>query len=84
VLPDVWAGPAAVALVALSAWYVLRRGDPERPWHGSLLVTGTALLLTSPAYYWYAPLVVALVAMGGPWERLAVAAAGTVLYVEDA
>jgi hypothetical protein len=84
VLPDAWAGPTAVALVALSAWYVLRRGDPERPWHGSLLVTGTALLLTSPAYYWYALLVVALVAMGGPWEWLAVAAAGTVLYVADA
>ncbi|MFC5856004.1 glycosyltransferase 87 family protein [Streptomyces chlorus] len=83
VLPDAWAAPAAVALVALSAWYVLRRGDPERPWHGSLLVAGTALLLTSPAYYWYALLVVALVAMGGPWEWLAVAAAGTVLYVAD-
>ncbi|MCN9241077.1 glycosyltransferase 87 family protein [Streptomyces sp. RY43-2] len=84
VLPDAWAGPAAVALVALSAWYVLRRGDPKRPWHGSLLVTGTALLLTSPAYYWYALLVVALVAMGGRWEWLAVAAAGTVLYVAGA
>ncbi|REE57660.1 uncharacterized protein DUF2029 [Streptomyces sp. 3212.3] len=84
VLPDAWAGPAAVALVALSAWYVLRRGDPERPWHGSLLVTGTTLLLTSPAYYWYALLVVALVAMGGRWEWLAVAAAGTVLYIADA
>ncbi|MFF4795500.1 glycosyltransferase 87 family protein [Streptomyces sp. NPDC001276] len=83
VLPDAWAGPAAVALVVLSAWYVLRRGDPERPWHGSLLVTGTALLLTSPVYYWYALLVVALVTMGGPWEWLAVAAAGTVLYVAD-
>ncbi|WP_107459360.1 glycosyltransferase 87 family protein [Streptomyces colonosanans] len=84
VLPDTWAGPAAVTLVALSAWHVLRRGDPERPWHGSLLVTGTALLLTSPAYYWYALLVVALVAMGGQWEWLAVAAAGTVLYVAGA
>ncbi|MGW2939287.1 glycosyltransferase 87 family protein [Streptomyces sp. NPDC001156] len=84
VLPAAWAGPAAAVLVALSAWYVLRRGDPERPWHGSLLVTGTALLLASPAYYWYALLVVALVAMGGRWEWLAVAAAGTALYVADA
>ncbi|MGV9248815.1 hypothetical protein [Streptomyces sp. NPDC003710] len=83
VLPDAWAAPAAVALVALSAWYVLQRGDPERPWHGSLLVAGTALLLTSPAYYWYALLVVALLAMGGPWAWLGVAAAGTVLYVVD-
>ncbi|MEW2492388.1 glycosyltransferase 87 family protein [Streptomyces nodosus] len=84
VLPDVWAGPAAAALVALSAWYVLRRGDPERPWHGSLLVTGTALLVVSPAYFWYALLVVALVAMGGRGEWLVVAAAGTALYIADA
>ncbi|MEU6094352.1 glycosyltransferase 87 family protein [Streptomyces sp. NPDC047079] len=83
-LPDVWAAPAAAILIALSAVYVLRRGDPERPWLGSLLVTGTALLLTSPAYYWYALLVVALVALGGRWEWLAVPAAGTVLYIGDA
>ncbi|MFF3733983.1 glycosyltransferase 87 family protein [Streptomyces sp. NPDC002476] len=83
VLPDAWAGPAAAVLVALTAWYVLRHGDPERPWYGSLLVTGTALLLASPAYYWYALLVVALVAMGGPGEWLAVAASGTVLYVAN-
>ncbi|MEV6024817.1 glycosyltransferase 87 family protein [Streptomyces sp. NPDC052036] len=84
VLPDPWAGPAAVAVVALSALYVLRRSDPERPWHGSLLVTGIALLVTSPAYYWYALLVVALAAMSGRWEWLAVAAASTMLYVADA
>ncbi|MFB7496647.1 glycosyltransferase 87 family protein [Streptomyces sp. NPDC056161] len=84
VLPNQWAAPAAVALVALSAWYVLRRGDPQRPWHGALLVTGIALLLTSPGYYWYALLVVALVAMGGRGEWLTVTVASTVLYIADA
>ncbi|MDF2258191.1 glycosyltransferase 87 family protein [Streptomyces ferralitis] len=84
VLPDAWAGPVAIAAIALAALYVLRRGDPQRPWRGALLVTGTALLVTSPGYYWYALLVVALVALDGRWEWLAVPAAGMVLYIETA
>jgi hypothetical protein len=81
VLPDPAAGPAAAVMLLLTALYVLRRGDPARPWSGALLVTGTALLLTSPAYSWYALLVVALVALDGRWEWLAVPAAGAVLYI---
>ncbi len=84
VLPDSWAGPAAVLAIAAAAGYVLLRGDPEQPWRGALLVTGTAFLVTSPAFYWYALLVVALVVLDGRWEWLAVPAAGIVLYVEDA
>ncbi|MCZ4119202.1 glycosyltransferase family 87 protein [Streptomyces sp. H39-S7] len=80
-LPDSVAAPLAVVLIALTALYVLRRGDPGRPWSGALLVTGTALLLTSPSYYWYALLVVALVALDGRWEWLTVPLAGTVLYI---
>lgn len=81
VLPDPAAGPAAAVMLLLTALYVLRRGDPARPWSGALLVTGTALLLTSPAYSWYALLVVALVALDGRWEWLAIPAAGAVLYI---
>jgi hypothetical protein len=84
VLPDSWAGPAAVVVIAIVALHVLRRGDPDRPWRGALLVTGTAFLVTSPAFYWYALLVVALVALDGRWEWLTIPAAGTVLYVEGA
>ncbi|WP_277440554.1 glycosyltransferase family 87 protein [Streptomyces sp. SPB162] len=80
-LPDSVAAPLAVILIALTAVYVMRRGDPTRPWSGALLVTGTALLLTSPSYYWYALLVIALVALDGRWEWLAVPLAGTVLYI---
>lgn len=83
-LPDQAAGPAAVILLLLTALYVLRRGDPARPWSGALLVTGTTLLLTSPAYSWYALLVVALVALDGRWEWLTVPAAGAALYVGGA
>ncbi|MEU6850054.1 glycosyltransferase family 87 protein [Actinacidiphila alni] len=83
VLPDGAAGPAAVAGVLAVALYVLRRGDPGRPWRGALTVTGTALLLTSPSYYWYALLIVGLVALDGRWEWLAVPLAGLALYAGD-
>lgn len=74
--------PYAAALVMLAVLaYVLRRGDPERPCHGALLVTGTALLLAAPAYPWYALLVVALAALDGRWEWLGLAAAGEALYL---
>ncbi|MFJ3217487.1 hypothetical protein ACIPLC_16410 [Kitasatospora sp. NPDC086801] len=80
-LPDAllpWAAGAVLAAVAL---WVLRRGDPARPWDGALLVSGTALLLAAPAYPWYGLLVVALVGLTGRWEWLAVPAAGQYLYL---
>ncbi|MFF1542648.1 glycosyltransferase 87 family protein [Streptomyces sp. NPDC058291] len=80
-LPDAAAGVAAALLLTLTALYVWWRGDPDRPWRGALLVTGTALILISPSYPWYSLLVVALVAMDGRWEWLAVTLAGTALYV---
>ncbi|MFH8383751.1 glycosyltransferase 87 family protein [Kitasatospora sp. NPDC018058] len=87
VLPDRWAPWAAALVLAAVVLWVLRRGDPHRPWRGALLVTGTALLLVAPGYPWYGLLVVALVALDGRWEWLAVPAAGQVLYLvggEDA
>ncbi|MEU4271800.1 glycosyltransferase 87 family protein [Streptomyces sp. NPDC026092] len=81
VLPPSLALPAlAVVLLAVCAW-VVRRGDPERPWSGALLVTGTAFLLLTPGYSWYALLLVALVALDGRWEWLLVAVAGAAKYV---
>ncbi|WP_441248482.1 hypothetical protein [Kitasatospora sp. McL0602] len=80
-LPDSLAPYAAAALLLGVVLYVLRRGDPRRPWGGALLVTGTALLLVAPAYPWYGLLVVALAALDGRWEWLAVPAAGQVLYL---
>ena len=81
VMPDSWAPFAAILLVALVALYVLRYGDPERAWGGALLVSGSVLLLFTPEYSWYALLVVALVALDGRWEWLAVALAGAVGYL---
>nr|BEK63361.1 hypothetical protein KPHV_05880 [Kitasatospora purpeofusca] len=81
VLPDRLAPWAAGLVLAVVVVRVLRRGDRERPWRGALLVTGTALLLVSPGYPWYGLLVVALVALDGRWEWLAVPAAGQALYL---
>ncbi|GAA1376445.1 hypothetical protein GCM10009612_74710 [Streptomyces beijiangensis] len=80
-LPDSWALPAVIVVMAAVSGLVLFRGDPERPWRGCLLVTGTAFLLMTPGYSWYALLLVALVALDGRWEWLAVAVAGAARYV---
>ncbi|MEO3868167.1 glycosyltransferase 87 family protein [Nonomuraea sp. B12E4] len=80
-LPDAWALPATVAILAAVLFHVLRRGDPDRPWQGALTLTGTAFLLLTPGYPWYALLVVALVALDGRWEWLGVPLAGTAAYL---
>ncbi|GAA3373979.1 glycosyltransferase 87 family protein [Streptomyces racemochromogenes] len=80
-LPDSWAVPAVAAGMLAVSLYVMRRGDPGRPWSGALLVTGTAFLLTTPGYSWYALLLIALVALDGRWEWLGVAVAGAAAYL---
>ncbi|WP_020134957.1 glycosyltransferase 87 family protein [Streptomyces sp. 351MFTsu5.1] len=80
-LPDAAAGVAAAVVLVVIGVYVWWRGDPDRPWRGALLLTGTALLLFSPSYPWYSLLVVALVALDGRWEWLTVTLAGTALYL---
>ncbi|MFH9728236.1 hypothetical protein ACH4M4_35510 [Streptomyces sp. NPDC017254] len=80
-LPDSWAFPVLVAVMAGVSVYVMRRGSPSRPWSGALLVTGWAFVLLTPGYSWYALLLVALVALDGRWEWLGVAFAGAAVYV---
>jgi hypothetical protein len=81
VLPDAWALPAALAILALAVLHVLRYGDAHRPWRGALLVTGIAFLVFTPGYSWYALLVVALVALDGRWEWLGVPLASAAAYL---
>ncbi|MFF3013159.1 glycosyltransferase 87 family protein [Streptomyces sp. NPDC057939] len=81
VLPDAWALPVLLAALAAVCLYVMRRGDPRRPWSGALLVTGWAFALLTPGYCWYALLLVALVALDGRWEWLGIAFAGAAVYV---
>ncbi|MDH6132089.1 hypothetical protein P3T37_001474 [Kitasatospora sp. MAA4] len=80
-VPDSLAAGGAAAVVLAAVLYVLRCGDPARPWRGALLVTGTALLALTPGYPWYGLLVVALVGLDGRWEWLGVPAAGQVQYL---
>lgn len=80
-LPDSWALPAALVILAAVVLHVLRRGDPERPWRGALVLTGAAFLVLTPGYPWYALLIVGLVALDGRWEWLGVPLAGAAVYL---
>jgi hypothetical protein len=75
-VPGSWAAPAAVVVLGAVAIAVLRTADPDRPWRGALVMTGAALAVTTPELPWYAVLLVALVALDGRAEWLAIAAAG--------
>ncbi|MFG3281928.1 glycosyltransferase family 87 protein [Streptomyces sp. NPDC048111] len=81
VVPASWSLPLTCAALLAVTGYVMWRGKPERPWSGALLLLGWAFLLLTPGYSWYALLLVALVALDGRWEWLAVAAAGAATYV---
>jgi hypothetical protein len=66
----------AVLVLAGTALAVLRFSDPDRPWRGAVVMTGTALAVTTPSYQWYAILLVMLVVLDGRPEWLAFAAGG--------
>jgi len=78
VIPASWAAVAAVAVLAAIALLVARTTDPDRPWIGAATMTGAALLVTTPAYAWYALLLVVLVSLGARTVWLFVVAAGYV------
>lgn len=73
VLPNALAGAAAVLIIGATALAVLLRGDPHRPWRGTLVIAGVTMFATTPVFQWYAILLVALVALDGRWEWLALA-----------
>jgi hypothetical protein len=65
--------PAVFAVLAAVALIVLRRGDPDQPWRGALVMTGVALAVATPPFPWYAMLAVMLVAFDGRVEWLSFA-----------
>ncbi|MBX6750550.1 MAG: DUF2029 domain-containing protein [Micromonosporaceae bacterium] len=75
-VPDRWAGVLAVVVLAAVAVAVARTSDPDRPWLGGATMTGAALLVATPAYAWYALLLVMLVGLGARTVWLGVVAAG--------
>ncbi|MEV4398842.1 glycosyltransferase 87 family protein [Nonomuraea sp. NPDC049607] len=81
VLPGSWALAAALVIVGIVIFHVLRHGDADRPWQGALSVTGVGFLVFTPGYSWYAVLIVALVALDGRWEWLGVPLASGAAYM---
>lgn len=90
-LPDVLAAPAGVAVLtatALHQWRSAGRrdalGQPPQPWNDAAVLVGVSFLVVTPAYPWYALLLVALVALGAPRIWLVVAAAVYPVYAAAA
>jgi hypothetical protein len=79
-LPGSVVTPTGLALLAAVALWTARNADATRPWATATLVVGVAFVLTSVPYPWYGLLLVALVALDGRWEWLAVAAAAYQVY----
>jgi hypothetical protein len=75
-LPQAWAPVAAVGILGIVGLAVVRRAEDDRPWLGAATMTGSALLVATPSYPWYAVLLVLMVALGARPAWLTVAAAG--------
>src|SRR5580692_2690375 len=77
-----WLATVAAALIlGAVALAVLLYTNPDRPWRGAVVMTAAALAVATPAYQWYALLLVMLVALDGEPEWLAFAA-GAYYYAE--
>jgi hypothetical protein len=62
---------AGVLLVVIAVLVIIKT-DPAQPWLGQLVMIGSALLIISPRYPWYALLVLPFIALTGRWEWLTV------------
>ena len=69
VLPTSMVKPAVVVVLAVATILVWRLSDPERPWHGALVMAGVAFLVAAPPFAWYAELLVVFVAFVG-WRSI--------------
>jgi hypothetical protein len=66
----------AVLVLTVTGLAVIRFSDPDQPWRAAVVMTGMALIVTTPKYQWYAILLVMLVVLDGRPEWLALAAGG--------
>ncbi|MFO7690938.1 MAG: glycosyltransferase family 87 protein [Cryobacterium sp.] len=74
----------AAALLLVIAVLVICKTDPAHPWLGQVVMIGSALLIVSPRYPWYALLLLPFIALTGRWEWLAVPLALTLrLLIPD-
>jgi hypothetical protein len=72
ILPRALTAPAAAVILTATALLTWRRADPDRPWRAAAALVTVTLLVTAPAYPWYALLLVMLVAYGTPVEWLTI------------
>ena len=79
-LPEAAVTPAVVLLMAALAGWAVLRAAPEDPAGPAVVLFGSLLLVTTPSYPWYALPLVALVALTGRLEWLAVAASSYAAY----
>lgn len=70
----------ALLLIAL-ACFIWLRADPDAPENGAVVLMGAALLIATPAYGWYAGVLLALIVMTGAFEWLPTAFAPTLVYL---
>lgn len=77
-LPGAWATALAAALILTALVLAWRFADPRAPWNAQVISVGAVLLITSPAYPWYALVLIPFVALSRRWEWLVVPIALTV------
>jgi hypothetical protein len=75
VAPEALAATATVIIVLAAAALLAGKSRGEAPWRGALVLVGVTFAAIGITYPWYALLLVALVALDGRAEWLAVAAA---------
>ncbi len=70
-----------ILVLAVVAWFVWRRVNPDAPEDGGVVLMGAALLIATPATGWYAGILLALIVMTGAFEWLPTAFAPTLVYL---
>lgn len=81
VLPHPLDSVIGVLLLGGIAWLTWRRSNPESPEDTAVVLMGATLLIATPAYGWYAGLLLALIVMSGAFEWLPTALAPTLIYL---
>lgn len=71
-LPGLWATLVAGVLVLAVLVIAWRSTDAREPWHAQVVSIGAVLLIASPAYPWYALVLVPFIALSRRWEWLVV------------
>lgn len=68
----VLSGAAATIVAGVLALIVVIvcaiRANPDEPWHSQVVLIGSVLLIASPAYAWYALLLIPFIALSHRWE----------------